>query len=364
MLVDAPTELTTFTWVYGDAKRVKTSSLAAAMPTALWVGPAPSAIESVCRSEYGIEPAIWETPATTFDELWPVLESMEPYASEYGALCIDDLSLMAVRQVNIWKTQPEAAKSNWWPYQMLATACGNLAAWGRYMGVHVAVTSHMREAGYDDKGKFTPGGPDLSGRSPVKKMPGWCDIMARADLNPDYPDPWLAENGCGVAWCVRPFDKQFVTGDRNGICWDQTPPRLREILRASPTAYYLPRLVGLEWQDAVADEAAERILRGDSVASAIQAIATDRAVTMQGADRFLQQRYLRWALQDGIARAVIMLRDQRGLFDVDRIGAAGIADNIDAMMPSATAPSPLRRGGPSAAARKPVPRRPGSLARK
>ena len=111
---------------------------------------------------------------------------------------------------------------------------------------------------------------------------------------------------------VQVWDKEggWTAGDRTGVCYEQTPGNLREILRASQSNYRLDRLPSLEWQDDVADKVATAIVEGADVREAVQSV-----VTAKHQEKKSSQLQLRWACQDGIARGVLSIRQSRNLFD-------------------------------------------------
>ena len=113
--------------------------------------------------------------------------------------------------------------------------------------------------------------------------------------------PWFPS----VYYC-DPTDSNWITGDRTGVCTTKTPGNLREILRASESGYLLSRLPGLEWQDELADIVAEKIATGADVRATVQEVVGQFQAN---------PLHLRWACQDGIARGVLRMNKQKGLFD-------------------------------------------------
>jgi len=126
-------------------------------------------------------------------------------------------------------------------------------------------------------------------------------------VDASYPDPWFP----GTYFC-DPTSAEWVTGDRTGVCWTKTPGNLREILRASASGYKLARVSGLEWQDDVADELAKMILETSDVLGSIKNLSQSNPRFTDGTE----QIHLRWACQDGIARATLQKRKARNLFDL------------------------------------------------
>jgi len=292
--------------IYGKPKRGKTADAIAAFPTALCVG-VPSNLNFIAQDVLGFAPAIHPEPPQTLPELILLLDQIEAQnlQDSYGALIIDDATHICKQSMLEWEDNAPKGRSGkkdrFYPYQQLNRHLLQLAGKARHIGLHVVMTFHERGAGTNAMDQFSPGGPDVPSRNQVETIPSWCDINVRAVLNPDSPDPWLR-----AAYYVDVEDPQWVTGDRTGVCWDTTPRNLREILRASRGGYQPPRLQGLEWQDEVADEVACRMLAGE----APQAIAQDISKRDLG-----HELHVRWACQDGIARAMLRKRRERGLFD-------------------------------------------------
>jgi len=141
--------------------------------------------------------------------------------------------------------------------------------------------------------------------------------------DPTNPE-WVTGDRTGVCWAKTPGNLReilrasaggyalWVTGDRTGVCWAKTPGNLREILRASAGGYALARVPGLEWQDDVADELADLIVESGDVPGSIKKISVEHPRFSDGT----QQIHLRWACQDGIARATFRKRKARNLFDL------------------------------------------------
>ena len=105
-----------------------------------------------------------------------------------------------------------------------------------------------------------------------------------------------------------------MTGDRNGVGYAESPPNVRELLRASAVDYGLSRRPGLEWQDEVADVVASAVQAGD-INEAVSAGVNKAQKFAKGSGRDTQL-HVRWAVQDGIARGVIQRQRSDNLFKV------------------------------------------------
>ena len=298
--------------LYGKPKRKKTSDALAAFPTALCIG-VPSAVSLVAQNELGFTPAVHPEPPQTLPELVALLDYLarSGMAQQYGAIIIDDASHICDRSIAVWHEEAPLGKSGkkdkFFAYQQLNKYLLTMSGLARHMGVHLVFTFHERAPGTDSDGFFQPGGPSLGSRKQTEVLPSWCDINVRAMIDPTYPDPWFP----GTYFC-DPTNPEWVTGDRTGVCWGKTPGNLREILRASAGGYQLCRVPGLEWQDELADEVAAAILETGDVPGSIKRISE----TSSFFKKDHSQIHLRWACQDGIARAIFQKRKARNIFDL------------------------------------------------
>lgn len=334
-------------WLYGGPKRGKSNAISRVRPGMLWFG-VKKAIDLVSWGVDGYHAAVWPEAPEIFDDLFRAMDDAGSAINDYSGWGVDDLTHICERSLAVWDANSPPGRSGkknvFWQYQELNKATGELVSRARHAGVGlVGFNSHEREPSFDDDGSFHQGGPEMGTRARAKKMPGWCDVMARVGLDLESPDPWLKTK----LW-VKPFDKDWITGDRNDICWDNTPPSLREILLASGYGFDLPRLQGLEWQDEVVEEVATKLAAMESpdpqvVAKAIAA----------GRDRWLRQdsrhaKWLRWAVQEGIARYRLRRRMEAGLF-CDEVMSNGSSGKKS--VPSPPPPPPPRpKAAPAKAA--------------
>lgn len=304
--------------VFGQPKRMKTSMVVSAFPNALWIpGEGINAIKSVAANEYGFEPIIYEHPIRTLPGLLDLLRMLvdQGLVDQYPAVCVDGFTALCDASIAYWQENPEITQSGkvdkFAPYQKLNKSLLRIAEASRHIGVNLFLVAHEQAPSNGDGG-FIPGGPSLGSKKQVTRVPAWCDFNARAVVNKDYPDPW-AQGGL----FVNIWDSNWVTGDRNGVAYAESPPNVREILRASAVDYNLTRIPGLEWQDEVADVVADVIATGegdDLIDQAVSAglAAASRFVTESGRRA---QLHMRWAVQDGIARGVIQRRRSVSLFE-------------------------------------------------
>ena len=301
--------------VFGQPKRMKTSMVASAFPNALWIpGEGMNAIKSVATNEWGFEPTIYEHPVRTLVDLLGLLDMLESQGlvEDYPEICVDGMTALCETSLRVWQDNPKITNSGkvdkFWPYQQLKDKLLRLAERARHIGVSVFLVAHEQAPGQGMDGTFVPGGPSLGSKGQVVRVPAWCDFNARAIVNKDYPDPWT-KNGL----FVDTWDTTWVTGDRNGVAYAESPPNVRELLRASAVDYGLSRRPGLEWQDNVADFVAKALQKVD-VNEAINEGVNKAQKFAKGSGRDTQL-HIRWAVQDGIARGVIQKRRNRSIFE-------------------------------------------------
>ena len=302
--------------VFGQPKRMKTSMVASAFPNALWIpGEGMNAIKSVTQNEWGFEPTVYEHPVRTLVDLLDLMSMLEEQGlvESYPAVCVDGMTALCETSLRFWQDNPKITNSGkvdkFWPYQQLKDKLLRLAEKSRHIGVSVFMVAHEQAPGSGMDGSFVPGGPSLGSKGQVVRVPAWCDFNARAVVNKDYPDPWV-KGGL----FVNPWDSTWVTGDRNGVGYAESPPNVRELLRASAVDYSLSRRPGLEWQDEVADAVAAVMQSGD-VESAVNEGVAKAQKFAKGSGRDTQL-HIRWAIQDGIARGVIRKQRSDNLFKV------------------------------------------------
>ena len=297
--------------VLGKPKRGKTSDMLAAFPGALFIG-VPGAITLVAQNELGFSPAVYSQPPQTLDDLLAVLYGLdgEQLAADYGAIVIDDASHLCRRSMLQWEAEAPKGRSGkpdrFFPYQQLSKRLLELTGLARHIGSHLMMTFHERTPSLANDGSFSPGGPDVPSRNQVEILPSWCDVTVRAVIDKDSVDPWFPS-----AYYCDPRDPEWVTGCRvlSSLC-TQLPGNMREILRASETSYRLNRITGLEWQDDVATEVAER-MKGSVDAQDVKDTVIDVAKGL----REHAPLHIRWACRDGIARGILHEQLSRGLFD-------------------------------------------------
>lgn len=301
--------------VYGLPKRMKTSMVMSAFPNALWIpGEGANAIRSVAQNEWGFDPIIYEHPIRTLPDLIDLLTMLEDEGllSQYPEVCVDGVTALCESSLRTWFDNPRLTDKGkvdkFWPYQQLNDKLFRLAERVRHIEVNAFLVAHEQIPSIGQDGMPIPGGPSLGSKKQVLRVPAWCDFNARAVVNMEYPDPWMKGGLFVDTW-----DSTWVTGDRNGVTLANSPPNVRELLRASAGDYNLSRIEGLEWQDDIADVVAEAICADVAVSDAVDAGVAAAAAHAQGSGR-ATQLHIRWAVQDGIARGVIRKQRSASLF--------------------------------------------------
>lgn len=329
--------------IYAPPKQMKTSTALACFPNALCVG-VPESIVAVGQNELGFTPRVWpwsgiEKAAEsdhvplrpqTLADVYVLLQWLGEtgLSQQFPAVVIDDPTLIASLSLNMWKAEGRRTLSGkvdrYYPYQQLDAYMIRISAIARHLGCHVLMTPHEKAETLE--GGHRKGGPDFGSATQASRVPAWFDVVFRMVGWPDYPDPW----GVRLAlWC-DPFDGHYVSGMRGmtGAALPKLlPPSLRAVLQASRTNYVLERVPGLEWQDEVQQQVAEKVEGLDSLSTeAVRHLAVETAKTLQNLDEL----HVRWAFQEGLAAGIIR-RKRRSLFNFDgeeltsAPGRAGVA---------------------------------------
>jgi hypothetical protein len=221
-----------------------------------------------------------------------IAEKGLPWAKAQGAarLNLDDVSLAAANDlIDLEPVYPKTADR----YTALSSRVTAVFNGARQLGIAVVAGAHVRTGRFDRERKWHQGGPDLKGNETLKAAVypfDFCAMLRKASegsvLHAEFYVP-------GV------HDEDWATKDRYDVFHrgrQTAPANLREYLRAA--GVILPRFPGLEWQERVADAVAEKVLRGASHREAwVWAVEKLRS-------KNLNPRHVRWAIEDGIARAV------------------------------------------------------------
>lgn len=320
--------------LYGDPKKSgKTTIFLRTFPRGLYVGER-SSIQLVAQSICGFTPEPWQfiEGVSTLPQLVSFLTDVNVglaspgwkgaiQAQKIPAIYIADFSDMCAKSVILW--EQEAPGDQFYAFRQLDRYLEWAAFLLRGLGLLCGLDGHKREPRYDQNKKsrtfgqlLTQGAPEVPSGKQVQSVPGWADLVAPVEPGNSL-DPWWPR-----VIRVDPSDADlWVSGDRNSVCWAETPANLREILRAAPTPYDLPRLPGLEWQDEVADGVAASLKSGEPVLSTIERVFAHYATyAIPGTPG---ERHVQWAVQDGIARHTIAAHRALGVLGQLRAAAQG-----------------------------------------
>ena len=294
-----------FAMLYGELKAGKTADALATFPAAIYVA-APGAL-SPAEGLWG-----FSQPEAHDLETFADVQRCGETCRGAPALVIDDASLIADRTVNYYK----ARYSGFDLWGSVFTSAIKMRDSLRRRGMHVVMTCHPAPAETKD-GVRHKGGPAFPGQVRAK-LPAAADLLLRAESiggGPanGAPGPAGATGASliitsgppSLGWpmCYRTArHPDWLQGSRYHTP-DRSPMNLREILRAA--GFPVPRLPGLEWQDALADAIAGQLatvgLADGAKVRGVLAQARDYALTKLSRE----PRHVYWALRDGYDRALL-----------------------------------------------------------
>lgn len=207
------------------------------------------------------------------------------------AIIIDDLTLLAENSYDFLKPQyPKNQVFAFW--ERMKQELRAVRTTAREVGVHVFASAHLAKPDTDQAGNFHKGGPVMPGRKMRSAIPHIADEVYLAELEPGH-EPWP-----GVYWC-EPHPEWHMKS-RLGLMRGRAPMNLRELMRQR--GYTLPRMAGAEWQEAVAQQVADTILKGEPWKD-----VWNRA-EVQLMSKGLHPGLVYWALRDGVDRATLAKR--------------------------------------------------------
>lgn len=273
--------------------------------------------------------------ADDLGKLVPWCESAEgsELIKRAGALVVTDATLAIEDSVTDWRRSAESASNKYYAFNQRDLMVKALRAVGRHLGVLVVCLFHVEMPRRVDGIVVEEGRLAVGSNKPEASN----DISASADCTwiyedwPDGPDPWWSKR-----YRCDPADQSFRGKDRNdvlGVLNLCAPANFREYLRAVNGAV-LPRPVGQEWQEDLAERVAAAMESPDLKIREIVKVAQGFA---NGRDPY----HVRWAIQDGIARHGY--RHLRGIFDLDDLptrGASAAGAPPPPPAPSAKPPPP------------------------
>jgi hypothetical protein len=135
----------------------------------------------------------------------------------------------------------------------------------------------------------------LPSKKMTRKIPHIASMVLRAGMDVTRTDaPWQGTYNCEL-------NPEWYMKNRYGIT-GLLPMNLGELLRHA--GFQVPRLAGLEWQDAWAENVATRLTDGQSAAEL--KLKVKKAGTTAG----FHPLHVRWAWRDGLDRFAIRRRQQ------------------------------------------------------
>ena len=299
--------------IYADPKEGKTSLLLRTFPRAIMIG-VRSAISLPAQNTCGFTPEPWQVVEniSALPDLITFLNALR--GAEWQAaikrlgidsIFIDDLSHICTKSVLNWGAMSSGDK--YFKWNQLDQHLDMMTSAVRELGLLCGVSMHKTSPFWGKDGKLsTPGAPEVPSRGQIQAVPGWADFVAPIQVKAGL-DPWWER----VISVEKGADKTWISGDRNNVCWEDTPANLREILRASKTRYNLARLPGMEWQDEVAEIVANALDKGEPLVGVAQRMFTHYGDYARPGTP--GERHVQWAVQDGIARHVIRKRQNAGV---------------------------------------------------
>ena len=167
-------------------------------------------------------------------------------------------------------------------------ACRDVARAATAQGTIVIFNCHEQPP-RNSSGKFVRGGPSLPGQLP-EKFSGMVDVIGRAMFEPTAA-PWKYQ------LCFEP-QADYMSGDRLSVFPGMSPMNIAEGLRAA--GYVIPYPKGLEWINDVAETVSKKVLE--------VGIEKWPEVLQEASEKLKEKKrleHLRWALQDGLHRAIL-----------------------------------------------------------
>lgn len=288
-----------FSILCGDLKAGKTSDALAAFPRAVYVA-APGAL-SPAETVWGFEaPARYDLE--TFADVRQFAETLVP---AHLALVIDDATLIADRTAGFLSRTKGLGGWDLWGAVLLQAI--HLRDTLRRKGIHIVFTAHLRPA-HIENGVRVKGGPSFQGQC-ATKVPAAADLLLRAEARGGGGSGDAFGGGAGngaFGWPMvyrTKLNPDWFQGSRYNTP-DMSPMNLREILGLA--GFKLPRLPGLEWQEALAEGLAQRLV-SIGVSDKEKVVAAFTRVR-EYSTRFTKNRlHVDWAIRDGYDRAILRI---------------------------------------------------------
>ncbi len=278
-----------FSILYGDLKAGKSADALAAFPRGVYIA-APGAL-APAESVWGFEKPRGHD-LETFKDISQFAEGLN---GSTVALIGDDATLIADRTANYLRRK---GLGGWDLWAAVLSQAIHMRDGLRRRGFHIVFTCHARTA-HTDNGVRVRGGPSFQGQC-AEKIPAAADFLLRAEAR----DGQLS-GPAAVGWTHlyrTGYSPDWLQGSRYHTP-DLAPMNLGEILRLA--GYSIPRLPGLEWQEALADALARRLCEVGLGNAELVKDALERVRDKAFRSFTRNEAHAYWALRDGYDRAVL-----------------------------------------------------------
>jgi hypothetical protein len=281
--------------VYAAPKKGKTLNLIKADPSALIITPVGG---TSCAEYLGVKPETWLVkPDTRVDKIIEVINRASK-SKKFRTIIVDDFSLIADSELHHIQTNPRNAGFK--AFDVLNKTMYKLRDAARNAECHVFLVMHEtppREVTRDNKTVFIPGHPSITGWKLPEKIPAMADFVVRVKYDAKAVSNWP------YVYQAAPTP-DYITGSRLAMMPAYSPTNIREVMLA--TGYDLPRPEGMEWMDDVAEAVCQELVKAEakdkrSVKKWLSSDGPALAETYKDKD----PRHVRWAISDGIDRAVL-----------------------------------------------------------
>lgn len=243
-------------------------------------------------------------PVSSVEECIDVIPSAK--AQGWSAVVIDDLSLLMKttaalaadrHKVMVKKDGKEREGYDFAMYTDLASTTIQLSNVGRWAGIPVIASAHVQPPFFHTKKKVQyPEGPDLSWKPLVRVLPHASDFCLFAAQRPPGAPAWDTRADCDRGNVLS------TAGDRYNLAPPKGGPLntgelVREASRRYGLNYYVPRPIGMEWMEDVAEHVAQYMCAGHEQL----AVTTPWKEHLRKDGR--NELHVAWALRDGVHRA-------------------------------------------------------------